>query len=183
MSPAITTLHRTQALYYLNVTDADLALVVNYGASSLQDERLPNFLRDKQPVFEWQPQPVDSSLLYPDLVNQIQEACHRVHFTLGPGFLHQVYRWATMIELRRRGLSYDYIKQLPVTYQGQLLGHQAVRLIQVEGKILLATFALAGSAESPVEQLKARLRQLGLQLGLLANFYDTRLKLTPVRVK
>lgn len=58
-----------------------------------------------------------------------------------------------------------------------------MRLIQVEGKILLATFALAGSAESPVEQLEARLRQLGLQLGLLANFHDTRLKLTPVRVK
>lgn len=28
----------------------------------------------------------------PELVNAIQRACHRVHFTLGPGFLHQVYR-------------------------------------------------------------------------------------------
>jgi GxxExxY protein len=88
-----------------------------------------------------------------------------------------------MIELRRSDLSYDYVKQLPVEYEGQLLGYQDVRLILVEGKVLLATFALRQTEEAMAEQLKARLRRMGLKLGLLANFYGTRLVITPVRVK
>ena len=88
-----------------------------------------------------------------------------------------------MIELRRSSLNYDYIKQLPVEYKGQLLGYQDVRLILVEGKVLLATFALRKTEDAMAEQLKAHLRRLDLKLGLLANFHDTRLVITPVRVK
>ncbi len=183
VAPAIEPIHEAQAISYLKVTDADLAIVVNYGGPSLEDERLPNFLRDKQPAFVWQAQPVAQGLLYPDLVNAIQRACHHVHFTLGPGFLHQVYRRATMIELRRSGLNYNYIKELPVEYEGQLLGYRDVRLILVEGKVLLATFALRRTDETMAEQLKAHLRRQGLKLGLMANFYDIKLSTTPVRVK
>jgi len=183
IAPAIEPIHEAQAISYLKVTDADLAIVINYGGPSLEDKRLPNFLRDKRPAFVWQPQPVGQGLLYPDLVNAIQRACHRVYFTLGPGFLHQVYRRATMIELRRNGLSYKYIKRLPVEYEGQLLGYQDVRLILVEGKVLLATFALRRTDETMAEQLKAHLRRLGLKLGLMANFYDIKPAITPVRVK
>jgi GxxExxY protein len=181
VAPAIEPVHKAQAISYLKVTDADLAIVVNYGGPSLDDERLPNFLRDRQPEFVWQSQPAAQELLYPALVNDIQRACHRVHFTLGPGFLHQVYRRATMIELGRSGLDYEYLKRLPVEYQGQLLGYQDVRLILVESKVLLATFALRKTAEAMAEQLKAHLRRLDLKLGLLANFYATRLTITPVR--
>jgi len=180
---AIEPVHKAQAISYLKVTDADLAIVVNYGGPSLEDKRLPNFIRDKKPEFVWQPQPVAQGLLYPDWVSAIQRACHSVHFILGPGFLHQVYRRATMIELRRSGLNYDYIKQLPVEYQDQLLGYCDVRLILVEGEVLLATFALCKAKDGMAEKLKAHLRRLGLKLGLLANFYGTRLAITPVRVK
>lgn len=183
VAPAILPIHKAQAISYLKVTNADLAIVANYGGPSLEDERLPNFLRDKQPNFVWQSRPVAEGLLYPDLVNGIQQACHRVHFTLGPGFFHQVYRRATMIELRRSDFSYDYIKQLPLEYEGQLLGHQEVRLILVEGKVLLATFALRQTDEDKAELLKAHLRRLDLKLGLLANFYGDRLIVTPVRIK
>ena len=181
VEPAIEPVHKAQAISYLKVTDADLAIVVNYGGPSLEDERLPNFLRDQKPEFVWKPQPAVQGL--PDWVNDIQRACHRVHFVLGPGFLHQVYRRATMIELRRSGLDYDYIKQLPVEYEGHLLGYQDVRLILVGDKVLLATFALRRTDDAVAEQLKAHLRRLGLKLGLLANFYGTRLAITPVRVK
>jgi GxxExxY protein len=183
VAPAIEPLQKAQAISYLKVTDADLAIVANYGSPSLEDERLPNFLRNKKPDFVWEPRSVVQGLLYPDLVNDIQRACHRVHFVLGPGFLHQVYRRATMIELRRSGLDYDYIKRLPVEYEGHLLGYQDVRLIVVEGKVLLATFALRRTDDTMAQQLKAHLRRLGVELGLLANFHDTRLAITPVRVK
>lgn len=53
VAPAIEPFHKAQAISYLKVTDADLAIVVNYGGPSLEDERLPSFLRDKQPEFVW----------------------------------------------------------------------------------------------------------------------------------
>jgi GxxExxY protein len=182
VAPTIEPIHKAQAISYLKVTDADLAIVANFGGPSLEDERLPNFLHDRQPEFTWQPKPFAQGLLYPDLVNAIQRACHRVHFTLGPGFLHQVYRRATMIELRRSGLRYDYLKRLPVEYGGELLGYQDVRLIQVDDKVLLAVFALREADDAIAVQLKTCARRLGLKLGLLANFYDTRLAVKSVRV-
>ena len=185
VGPEILPLHRAQAISYLKVTGADLAIVVNYGGPSLQDERLPNFVRNRQAVFVWQPQSVGQGLIYPDLVHAIQQACHRVHWTLGPGFIHQVYRRATMIELRRSGLAYRYIKHLPVVYENHVLDQQEVRLILVEDKVLLAVFALRQTdrerAKAWTERIKARLRHLDLPLGLLANLHGTRLEMTPVR--
>jgi len=182
VAPAILPLHRGQAISYLKVTDADLAIVVNFGAASLLDERFPNFLRDKVASFEWQEQPIAEELLYPELTNQLFQLLHRVHFELGPGFLHQVYRRATMVELEHCGLDYTYIEQLPIHYQGHYLGAQPVRLICVEDKVLLATVAVRQADEAMQAQLKARLRHLGLQLGLLANFHGTVLQIIPVRV-
>ena len=172
-----------QALSYLKVTGAGLAIVANFGAASLQDERLPNFLQDNQPEFSWQPKPVDPRLLHPELVNAIQQASHRVHHVLGTGFLHQVYRRATMIELRRSGLSYEYIVRVPVEYHGHLLGHQQARLILVEGKVLLTTFALREVTDAMTERLKGHLRCLHLKLGLLANFHGTVPTITPLRIR
>ncbi len=183
VAPAIESIQKAQAISYLKVTDADLAIVANFGSSSLEDQRLPNFLRDKHAEFEWQERAPDRNLLFPGLVNTIQCVCHRVHFELGPGFLHQVYRRATMIELMRSGINYQYVKQLPVEYESQLLGYQDVRLILVEGKVLLAVFALRETADAISEKLKAHLRRLGLKLGLLANFHGPKLEIVPVRTK
>ena len=88
-----------------------------------------------------------------------------------------------MIEYRRIGLRYDYIKQLPVEYEDQLLGYQDVCLILVEDKVLLTVFAMKGNNDTLAEQLKAHLRRMKLKLGLLANFYGTQLKLTSVRIR
>ncbi len=183
VAPRIAPLHKAQAISYLKVSNADLAIVANFGGPSFADQRLPNFVRDKRPEFVWKPQPTTADLLYPDLTEAIRRACHRVHFVLGPGFLHQVYRRAAMIELRRNGLGYDYLKQLPIEYQGHLLGYQDARLILVEKKVLLAVFALQEANETLMSQLKTRLRRLNVKLGLLANFHGTQLNVTPVRIK
>jgi len=74
VAPAILPVHKAQAISYLKVTDADLAIVVNYGAPSFEDVRLPNFVRDKEPQFDWQFHPGSPGLLYPDLVNESNES-------------------------------------------------------------------------------------------------------------
>ena len=179
--PEILPLHQAQALSYLKVTDADLAFVVNYGAGSLMIERLPNFLRDKVVDFEWEQRPPTEGGLYPELADRVLKALHRVHFELGPGFLHQAYRRATMIELAHQGLNYQYLKKLPVYYDDHFLGEQEVRLIWVDEKLLVATVAVKRVEERLQEHMKARLRHLGLHLGLLANFNDTSLQVIFVR--
>ena len=180
--PEILPLHRAQAISYLKVTNADLAIVATFGAGSLLDERFPNFVRDQVASFEWKGHPVPESLLYPALTNRIFEALHHVHLELGPGFFHQIYRRATMEELRYRNLDFEYLKEMPIYYEGHYLGKQPSRLIRVENKILLATVAVKHMGKEMQERLKARLRHLGLQLGLLANFTRTTLRVVPVRV-
>ncbi len=183
VAPEIEALHKAQAISYLKVTDADIAMVVNFGAVSVEVERLPNFLRERQPTeFQWHPQANRQDLLYPEVSDAIRRACYRVHFVLGPGFLHQIYRRATMIELERSHMSFEYLRQLPITYEGHLLGHQDVRLIFVEGKILLATFAYQHISDAMIEQFKAYLRRMQVQVGLLTNFSGEQLVITPVRV-
>jgi GxxExxY protein len=174
-------LHQAQAISYLKVTDADLAIVVNFGAKSLEDQRLPNFVRHKQVDFAWEKRPVLAGLPYPELTNRVLEVCQRVHMELGPGFLHQVYRRAAMIELRRQGLPYEYIKEMPLIYQGRHLSMQDVRLIAVAGKLLLATVALKQIDEVRQAQLKTRLKHLGFSFGLLVNFNSTTLEVVTVR--
>lgn len=180
VAPQILPIHQAQAISYLKVTDADLAIVVNFGAGKLEDKRLPNFLRGKTAHFEWEQRPVGPAVPYPQLTNCLLEACHQVHFELGPGFLHQVYRRATMIELRHRGIKYEYIKKMPLTYQGYRLGEHDVRLICVENKILLATVAVKQVNEAMTIQLKSRLKHFGVQFGLIANFNETTLQIVTV---
>ena len=180
VAPQISPLHRAQAISYLKITDADLAILANFGGTSLEDERLPNFLRDKVVDFTWEKQPLMANLPYPDLTNHLLELCHRVHFELGPGFLHQVYRRAAMVELQHRGTRYEYLKKVPITYQGHHLGLQDVRLILVDDKVLLATVAIRQIEEAMKNSLKSRLKHLGVKLGLLLNFNATKLEIATV---
>jgi GxxExxY protein len=187
VAAAITGLHEAQALSYLKVTDADLALVANFGAPSLEAERMPNFLPERRPEFAWQPQGRTPERLYPELCAALYEALHRVHFALGPGFLHQVYRRATMVELHRQGIAYRYRKHLPVEFHGHHLGQDDCRLIVADDlvaddRIAVAAFALKSLTQSHEQRFKRHLRTLDLQLGLLANFHDTRLHIQPVRI-
>lgn len=110
VAPEILPIHRAQAISYLKVTDADLAL--------------------------------------------------------GPGFLHQVYRRATMVELREKGIGFQYIKETPVFYQDIELGKHETRLILVEDNILVAAFAVRENAETLKARLRSQLRRQDKELGI-----------------
>jgi SAM-dependent methyltransferase len=75
-----------------------------------------------------------------------------------------------LIALRRAGLAYDYVKQLPVEYQGHLLGCRDVYLILAERKVGLAAFAVRSTDEALEGRVKSNLRCLHLPLGLMPIF-------------
>ncbi|MEZ4593393.1 MAG: GxxExxY protein [Chloroflexota bacterium] len=181
VAPGILPIHQAQAISYLKVTDADLAMVVNFGAKLLEDVRLPNRVRGETAV----PHPPSSSppvnVPFPELATEIVNCLHRVHLALGPGFLHQVYRRATMVEMREQSIGFNYIKESPIHYQGIELGKHETRLILVEDNILVAAFAVKDNDESLKARLRSQLRRNNKELGILANFYGSKLDISLVR--
>lgn len=177
----IETIHQAQAISYLKVTDADLAIVANFGAGSFEDIRLPNRLREKTAVFNPIYTHPNIDVPFPDLTNEILTALHRVHFELGSGFLHQVYRRAVMVELQEQEIGYEYIKEWPIFYQDIEIGQQETRLILVEKSILIAAFAVKTTTVAMKAHLRKHLHLQNLKLGILANFYGTKLTINLVR--
>jgi GxxExxY protein len=177
VAPKIMPIHQAQTISYLKVSDADLGIIVNFGANSLETKRLPNFIRNKTVDFQWQPQPLTGDVLYPVLSQNILKALHRVHLTLGPGFIHRVYRQAIRIELQQQDIGYESIRRIQFYYKNYYLGEQKVQILKVENKILLGVFALEKVDEVMEVVMKARLKRFEIKLGLLANFYGRRLML------
>ncbi|MFN8444707.1 MAG: GxxExxY protein [Caldilineaceae bacterium] len=174
-------LHKAQAISYLKVTNADLAIVVNFGETDLTTERLPNFVRNRKPALTWNEQQPSETWLYGDLARHLVKILHEVHHELGPGFLHQVYRRATIFELRTAKCLFRYLKELPITYQGHTIGTHETRLLLIENKILLATIAVTAIDEAMKRRMKAFMQMLEVELGLIANFYQTELEISFIR--
>lgn len=176
----IEALHKAQVLSYLRVTDVELGLIMNFGGALMQFERLPNFLRERKANRSQARVPVD--MLYPELTNGIIDALSEVHYTLGPGFLHQVYRRAVRRELILRNVNFVYMKTLPLCFENQEIGQRPVRLFLVEEKLLVATVSLHQVTDVHLARLRWAMRQLHCTLGLVANFHLTELQVQFVRL-
>lgn len=175
-TPEITALHKAQAISYLAVTGADLALIMNFGGASMAVERVPNFVRERQ-INAYSPQVLASSeVLFPALSLRVLDALGHVHRVVGPGFLHQVYRRATRIEFTRRQIEHVYIRELPIRYDGHLIQMQPTRLLHVDNKLLVAIVALREITATETERLKWAMNMTQSRLGLIANFHGTRLE-------
>lgn len=172
VAPEITNMHKAQLISYLAVTNAELGFIMNFGAASMQYDRLPNYLhnRKRNPA-----PPTPSGFADTDLTTPVLQALHTVHFTLGPGFLHHVYRRATRIELAHVGLQFTFVKELPVRYCGQFITVTPTRLLWIEQRLLLTTVAYKQILPTQISKLRWAMRELGCPLGLIANFYPTRL--------
>lgn len=182
VAPALTGLHRAQIISYLRVTNADVGLLVNFGSPQVEIERYAGFYAQCRADFTWQLQPPDDPrLLYPELVGRLYECAHRVHYELGPGFFHHVYRRATQVELTRQDISFDFVRQIPVFYEGEHLGKRDCRLLIVEDKIIMALFAVREMSAAFDVKMQGYLRHFNQKLGLLANFHGERLDIRPVR--
>lgn len=174
--PAIGPLEKAQTISYLAVTGAELALIMNFGGISMQFERIPNFL-GRSMVGEQATFPLDrDNLLYSELSQKLLDALGHVRKTLGPGFLHQIYRRAARIELDYREIDFSYIKELPLRYDGHIIKMAPVRLLLVENRLLVATVALQTISTKEIERLRWAMKMTDARLGMIANFYGTTLK-------
>lgn len=183
VAPALTDLHRAQLISYLRVSDADVGLLVNFGKPKVEIERYAYFYAQRRPDFAWQPQPPDDpTLLYPCLVGHLYECLHRVHYELGPGFFHHVYRRATQVELNEQDVQFEFIRKIPVFYENEFLGTRDCRLLIVENKLLVAVFAVREINSAFEVRIRHYLDHFDKKLGLLVNFHGERLEIRSVRI-
>ncbi len=103
------------------------------------------------------------------LTRRIIEAIIRVHQVLGPGFLESIYRNALCLEFDARGLRFESEKEIPIYYEGRLVGKHRLDLV-VEDEVVLELKTVEELAKAHYAQLRSYLKSSGKFTGLLVNF-------------
>jgi len=89
-----------------------------------------------------------AEILFKELSFAIIGAAMEVHRILGPGYLEAVYQAALAHELTLRGIQFEQLKRLPVTYKGVLVGDYEADCV-VAGKIILELKAISNLERQP----------------------------------
>lgn len=111
-----------------------------------------------------------------ELAKRILDAAFVVHTKLGPGLFESVYEVALAHELRKRGLTVERQKAMPIFYDGIRFDEAFRADWVVNEKVVIELKSI--DALSPVhpKQVLTQLRLSGLKLGLLINFGEAHLK-------
>src|SRR6266702_6245889 len=94
---------------------------------------------------------------------------------LKPGLDEKLYERAIIIELKRRGHLVSVQHSFPVSYNGEVIGNLIPDLI-VDNAVIVDPKVVACFTETHVAQMIGYLNITGLDLALLINFRNARLK-------
>jgi GxxExxY protein len=103
------------------------------------------------------------------LTSKIIECVIAVHSELGPGFDESIYHNAMVIEAHKRGLKFETEYPITIYYDGHIVGKHRLDLV-FEGLVVVELKAVEQLAKKHYSQLRAYLKAVGLQVGLLVNF-------------
>ena len=101
---------------------------------------------------------------------QIRGAIYEVYKALGPGLLESVYEEALTYELQKRGLKVERQREVPIHYDGQLLGTSLRLDMLVEDKVIIELKSVKELQDVFFKQTLTYLRLTNLHLGILVNF-------------
>ncbi len=108
-------------------------------------------------------------LKYSELTEIIISAAMKVHRSLGPGFPEIIYQRAVEVELKNRNIVFKAEQELPVFYEGVLVGKRRLDLL-VENKILIELKAVSEWEKKHFNQVLNYLEAFDVEIGLLLNF-------------
>ena len=109
-------------------------------------------------------------LLFEEEAFQIRGAIFEVNREMGAGFLESVYQECLALEFQARGIPFEALKPLQLTYKGQIL-QQAYRPDFVcFDRIIVELKAVQRLAPEHRAQVLNYLQATGLRVGLLVNF-------------
>ena len=110
-----------------------------------------------------------TEILFKALSFAIVGAAMEVHKILGPGFLEAVYQAALEKELTLRGIPFQHQVELPVCYEGDLVGVYKADLV-IDGKIIVEIKGISALNAAHNAQALHYLAATGLELAILINF-------------
>jgi GxxExxY protein len=106
----------------------------------------------------------------------VVDAGLKVHRALGPGLLESAYHACLLYELQKRGLEVGSQVEMPIRYDGLLIG-KAFRVdLFVENTVIVELKAVPKLQPIHEAQLLSYLRLSGCRLGLLINFHSVLLR-------
>ena len=111
-----------------------------------------------------------------EIAKQILDAAFVVHTKLGPGLLESVYEVVLAYELKKRGLTAERQKPMPIVYDDVRFDEAFRSDLVVNGKVIAELKSLETLPPVHAKQLLTQLRLSGLKLGLLINFGEAHLK-------
>src|SRR5205823_9402453 len=86
-----------------------------------------------------------------EIAKQILDAAFLVHTKLGPGLLESVYEVVMAYELKKRGLTAERQKAMPIMYDNVRFDEAFRSDIVVNGKVITGTQICGGIASGPCE--------------------------------
>jgi GxxExxY protein len=111
-----------------------------------------------------------------EIAKQILDVAFVVHTKLGPGLLESVYEVVMQYELKKRGLTSERQKPMPILYDNIRFDEAFRSDIVVNGKVITELKSVEVVVPVHAKQLLTQLRPSGLKLGLLINFGEAHLK-------
>ena len=110
------------------------------------------------------------------IAKQILDGAFVVHTKLGPGLFESVYDVVLAHELRKRGLTVERQKPMPIVYDGVRFDEAFRSDLVVNGKVIAELKSVEATSAIHAKQVLTQLRLSGLKLGLLINFGEAHLK-------
>jgi len=111
-----------------------------------------------------------------EIAKQLLDAAFVVHTKLGPGLLESVYEVVLAYELKKRGLTAERQKPMPILYDNIRFDEAFRSDLVVNGKVIAELKSVEALLPLHAKQLLTQLRLSGLKLGLLINFGEAHLK-------
>jgi GxxExxY protein len=111
-----------------------------------------------------------------EIAKQILDAAFLVHTKLGPGLLESVYEVIIAYELKKKGLTAERQKAMPLMYDDIRFDEAFRSDIVVNGKVIAELKSVEALLPVHAKQVLTQLRLSGLKLGLLINFGEAHLK-------
>jgi GxxExxY protein len=111
-----------------------------------------------------------------EIAKQILDAAFRVHTKLGPGLFESVYEVIMAYELKKRGLTAERQKAMPIMYDNIRFDEAFRSDIVVNGKVIAELKSVEVLLPVHAKQVLTQLRLTGLKLGLLINFGEAHLR-------
>lgn len=111
-----------------------------------------------------------SESILQDEVYAIAGAAMEVYYSMGTGFLEPVYQEALCVEFSRRGIPFEYEKELDLNYKGTKLSKKYIADFVCFDQVIVELKVVPRLTNIEVAQLLNYLKITKIRVGILANF-------------